>query len=166
MRENYMIWSTILHSRDFRVDKFSTRETLARQFYRKQDCSCLEFSRSKDWEWDYGTLLIMRRCIVRKLHDIDNKSLIDAHLSCRFFLRVGTCEELLERAKLCTCYEFPRSKHWKYHYGTSLNARRWNERKLHDNENKSHIHAVFTDIYFPCVRHPRVHFWKAKHCTC
>ena len=92
-------------------------------------CTCWRFPKSWGWKRDYGTSLNARWCNGRKLHDIDNNR-ASTQFSRRYIFQAwDTCEDILDRAKLCTCWGFPTSQDQKLDYGKSLNARRCNEKK-------------------------------------
>ena len=84
IEENYMISTTILHTRTFHVEICSTRETPARTFKRRRGYAAVEDFQDLEtyWKRDCGTSLNVRPCNERKLHDIDN-DLTSTHFSSR-----------------------------------------------------------------------------------
>ena len=160
-----MQWNNLTSTHFSRTNIFPSWDTRRNILERAKLCTCWEFPRSWYWKRDYGTSLNARRCNERKLQYIDNNR-ASSHFSRKYiFHTLNTREDILKRAKLCTYWEFPRFQDWKRDYGTSLNARRCNERKLHDIDNN------LTSTHFLCrfVFHAwdtRGYIWvRVKPCT-
>ena len=103
------------------------------------------------------TSLYASGCNGRKLHDFDS-DLTYTHSSRRnIYYAQDSGKDTFNSAILCTYLGFQRSPDWKFDCVTSLNARRYNIRKLHNIDND----LTSTHLLHKCVQrewHPSGHF--------
>ena len=157
------------HLRTFHVEIFFILDTLAKSFYKSRNYAPFKnFSRSKVWKCDYGTLLITRRCNRRKIQDIDN-NLTSTHLPRRDFFLLetppksvkkgrNTRDVIWKRAKPCICW----LKTQLCHIATRK-TRQWKTPTMYTQQ--LHIHALSKLKYLSRVVYGRGKLRVRETCT-
>ena len=123
-------------------------------------CTCLEFSRSKVWKCDFGTLLITRGCNRWKVPDIDN-NLTSTHFPRRDFLCLTHPQSHSSKVETMHLLRIFKIKSLNMRKSTLRLTRRCNGRKVQDIDNN------LTSTHFPRrdflrLRHPQSRCRKVK----